>query len=85
MEGFNEAERAVIAAARRRGFRGMSDTEKLLVRRYWRLAKLRSRNGKPGGDKRTNPEFRRWLERRGYKRQYSSKLYARWVRERGRA
>lgn len=82
---FNEAELAAIAAARKRRFRGLSDTEKLLVRRYWRLAQRRSRDGKPGGDGRTNPEFRAWLKKNGYAVEYSARRYSQWIRDRGRA
>jgi len=85
MTDFNDAELAVIAECRRRRFKDMDDTEKLLVRRYWRLSQRRSRDGKPGGDRRMNPEFRRWLKRNGYKQEYSDRRFYQWRRERGRA
>ena len=85
MDDFTVAERAVIAGARRRRFRSMTDIEKLLVHKYWRQAKQRSRDGKPGGDRRMNPEFREWLKRKGYRQAYSNRRYYQWIRERGKA
>ena len=85
MTEFNKTELAAISAARRRRFRNMDDTEKLLVRRYWREMQRRSRDGKPGGDRRLNPEFRKWLKRKGYKQEYSNRRYYQWIRERGEA
>jgi hypothetical protein len=79
--GFTESERLILRTARRMPKADWSDAAVELLRRYWRMARQRSRAGYARlKDGRTNELYRKWLKQNKLPEVFDSNTWRQFVR-----